>query len=275
MKFSTMTYTFARQPKHFDLERMLAFTAEHMDGIDFVTLHDRQAKELRKRTDDLGIPVVCHTFFAQDLASPDAAQRRKGVDECKRGIEAAVILGAPVAMIPTPGNAEVTREALRRRWIEGLKAAVPFALDAGVTLTVENFPGQDSPFVLADDFLEAQAEIPDLWLTYDNGNAGSGEDSAASFRQCAKQVVHAHFKDWDIVDTPTEGFRPMLDGRHYRPALIGEGNIDQRACLQAMVEAGYNRFVNIEYENQKYDPFEATRRAVEHLREIVAGIAMP
>ncbi len=273
MKLSTMTYTFSRQKEHFDLDRMLRFTAEYMDGIDFVTLHDRPAKELRARADDLGIPIACHTFFARTLPSEDPAERQQGIDQCKQGIEAAVILGAPVVMIPTLLPPDGTsRETWRRGWMEGLRHVMPLAQEAGVDLSIENFPGEHSAFVLASDFEEARAAIPGLKLTYDNGNAGSGENPAESFARCAAHVVHSHFKDWDIREEPEEGFKRMLDGRFYRPALIGEGDIDHRACLRAMRDAGYDRFINIEYEGNRYDPFEATRQAAEYLREILAGL---
>jgi len=215
--------------------------------------------------------VVCHTFFAGGLSSDATEEQSKALEECKKGIEAAVILGAPVIMIPTPGQ-DMDRNKLRQRWIKGLKSAVPLAADAGLTLTIENFPGDRSPFVLADDFLEAKNEIPELKLTFDSGNAGSGENPAESFSRCADNVVHAHFKDWVISEKPQDGYRPMLDGRFYRSALIGEGDIDNRSCLKAMKEAGYEGHINIEYENDKYDPFEATRRAVEYLRQVETEI---
>ncbi len=273
MKYSTMSYTFSRQPDHFDLEKMLAFTVKHMDGIDFVSLHGEEAGDLRKRCDDLAIPVVCHTFFAAGLPSLDPEERSEAVDLCKQGIEAAVELGAPAVMIPTPPVADVDRDVLRQRWIDGLKDVIGFAESAGIALTVENFPGATSPFVIADDFLEAQAEIPGLRLTYDNGNCAGGEDPAESFRKCADFAVHAHFKDWDISPVMDEanGFpanRKMMDGRYCRAALIGEGTIDHGSCLRAMQETGYEGFINIEYENNKYDPFDATLRAVEHLRSV-------
>ncbi len=267
MKYSTMSYTFSRQEKYFDMERMLRFTAEHMDGIDFVSLHGCEPSELKKMADDHGVRVVCHTFFARTLPSQDPEERRGAIDECKKGMEAAVILGAPVVMIPTPGQEGVDRGELRTRWIEGLHSVAPIAADAGVTLTVENFPGAGSPFVLAGDFLEAKAGIPDLRLTFDSGNAGSGEDPVGSFSRCAADVVHAHFKDWDVSQEQLYGYRPMLDGRYYRSALIGEGDIDNRGCLKAMKEARYDGFINIEYEGDRYDPFDATLRAVEYLRE--------
>ena len=101
MKLSMMSYTMARQPDYFDLAGMLKLTRElDLAGVDFVTLHDTLASDLRKMADDHGVPVVAHTFFA-DLNFPDAGGRQVGVDAAKRGLEDAVTLGAPVVMIRT------------------------------------------------------------------------------------------------------------------------------------------------------------------------------
>lgn len=268
MKFSTMSYTFSRQPDFLDLRKIMQFTAEHMDGIDLVGLHDKTAQDLRRLADDHAVRVVCHTMKASGLASTDPAARQEGLDDCKRGIEAALVLGAPIVMIPTGGSPGIPRGRWREQWIEGLREAVKIANAAGIILTVENFPGESSAFVLASDYHQARDEVAGLKLTFDNGNAGTGENAADSFRQCAEDVVHAHFKDWEITDKPSDGFRRMLDGRYYRGALIGEGQIDHLACLKAMREADYPGFINIEYEGNKYNPFEATRRATDYLREL-------
>jgi sugar phosphate isomerase/epimerase len=270
MKLSMMSYTMARQPEFFDLEAMFRLTRElNLEGIDLVTLHGRSAEDLRRMADDHGVPVVCHTFMA-DLNRPTAAARQPGVDDARRGIEAACVLGAPVAMIPTPPKPDEERTAARRRWIEGLRAVAGFSRRAGVTLTVENFPGAASPFVVAADVLEAVREVPGLKITYDCGNAAGGEDPTDSFTRCAEHVVHAHFKDWAPVES---GGMLMLDGRRYRPALIGEGSVDHRACLRAMEAAGYRGFINIEYEGNEYRPDEAVRRAAAYLRGIESGLS--
>lgn len=264
-----MSYTFARQPRYFDLAGMLDLGAElEMAGVDFVTLHDRKPRELRAMAEDRGLPVICHTFQAAGLGSSDAPARETAANDVKRGLEAAVDLGAPVVMIVPVPHEGVPRDVDRRNWIEGLKTVAVLAEDAGVALTVENFPGARSAFVTAADFLEAHAAVPSLKLTYDNGNAASGEPPAESFTQCAELVVHAHFKDWTIHDAECERGMKMLDGRYYRPALIGEGDIDHASCLRAMREAGYSGCIDIEYEGNEYPPAEAVRRAVAWLRKL-------
>lgn len=264
MKLCMMTYTMARQG--YKVEDFIRTAVDcGLKGIDWVTTYGRGPEELRKMSEDAGLEIACHTFFLGKFVAGEA----NWLDEAKRSVHDAVVLGAPVVMIPTPPRREtVDRNAYRREWIDALKQIAPLTDDAGIVLTVENFPGKYSPFVTADDFFEAQKEIPQLRLTYDNGNSASGEDPAVSFGACADYVAHAHFKDWDIIDSPAEGFREMLDGRYYRSALIGEGNVDTAACWKAMTEYGYRGYINIEYENNKYPADKAVRKAIEYLNSL-------
>lgn len=274
MKLSMMSYTMYRQVKEgpFDFKAMCALTRKlGMDAVDVVTLSGYSAKEVRGMLDGHGLKAACHTFFA-DLNFPDPAGRAVGVDAIKAGLETAVVLGAPVAMIPTPGKQGVPREVTRSRYIRGLQEACAFARQADVTLTVENFPGALSPFVVSGDVLEAVREVPGLKVTFDNGNAFTGgEDAAISFSRCAEHVVHCHFKDW--CHMPAGQGMQGLDGRWYAPDLIGEGLVDQRSVLQAMKAAGYKGYINIEYEGDKYPAGEAVAKVVRYLQDVMASLA--
>lgn len=273
MKLSVMSYTLSRRVKasDFDMVAMCRLTRElGLDGIDMVTTYGRDPRQIRRLLDDHGLKTVCHTFSA-DLNHPDAAARQAGLDAVKRGIEASVTLGTDKIMVVTPGRAGVPRDVSWRQWIAGLQEAMPLACQAGLTMTIENFPGADSPFVVSSDVLEAIREVPGLKLTFDNGNVlTGGEDPAESFRKCAEHVVHAHFKDWKVVAEP-EGFKG-LDGRRYEGALIGEGIVDHRRCLSAMKKAEYKSYINIEYEGSLYPPDEATRRAATYLQKWIATL---
>ena len=262
-----MSYTLARA-KDFDLNRMCALTNElKLEGVDMVTTYGRKPEEIRRMLDQHGLKTICYTFFA-DLIFPDTAGRQAGVDAIRQGIETAMILGADKVMIPTPGKKDVPRDLARRYIIRALQEALVVARQAGVTLTLENFPGAGSPFVISSDMLEAIREVPGLKITFDNGNVLlGGEDPAASFERCLPHVVHAHFKDW--VRVARGQGREGLDGRWYKAALIGEGLVDHKACLQAMKQAGYKGCINIEYEGNDYHPEEATRKAAGYLQTII------
>jgi sugar phosphate isomerase/epimerase len=260
MKLCMMSYTMARQGV--GVEDIVRCAEElGLEGIDWVTTHDRTARELRAMSDAAGLTVAAHTFIL--CTFPDGAQWR---DAARQGLDDAVTLGAPVVMIPTMSRPDMERTEFRSLWIDALAEIAPWAREAGVILTVENFPGLHSAFVTSDDFAAAKRRVPDMKLTFDNGNAAGGEDPVASFRACAADVVHIHLKDWTVRDAPVEGYHPMLDGRYFRPALIGEGDMPTAACWQAFREAGYDRFINVEYEGNEVPAAEAMRRAVGYLR---------
>ncbi|MBQ9771822.1 MAG: sugar phosphate isomerase/epimerase [Lentisphaeria bacterium] len=261
MKFSMMTYTLMRQ-KGFTPEDCVRTAVElKMDGIDWVTTYGRDPKELKKMSDDAGLTVAAHTFFV-----PGSCIEEK-ISNAERSLDDACILGAPLVMVPTAPLPNVKDAAdCRKQWIEILAKIAPLAEQRNLILTVENFPGIMSGFVTASDFYEAKAVIPSLKLTFDNGNAATGEDQIESLKRCIDDVVHVHFKDWDFSDTEQEGMSPMIDGRYRRPALIGEGGVDSKATLKTLEELGYNGFINIEYENNKYPADIAVRKALEYLR---------
>ena len=265
MKLAMMSYSVWNQKEYYDLKLMLDLTVElGMDGIDFVTLQDEAPKTLKSMCDDRGIPIVCYTFIV-DLNHPTPQTRRQAVEACKSEIESAMALAAPVVMIPTPGKSEYSPAESRRHWIDGLTEIAPIANDAGVILTIENFP---DTFFTAAYVREALQAVPGLKLTFDAGNAALGQDPVESFLQTTTETVHAHFKDWYIFDAPAKGLRETLDGRFYAPALIGEGDIPHKAIIAVMKETGYDGYINVEYQGHKYDPYEAIRRAVEYLRSL-------
>ena len=256
-----MTYTVMRQ-KTYTVEECVKIASDlKMDGIDWVTTYNRDPKELKKLSDDAGLPVVAHTFFLRDKAEPTF------IGTAERSLDAACVLGAPVVMIPPAPFPEITDPAEnRKRWCEVLAQVAPLAEARGLILTVENFPGAASAFVTAADFYEAKKQIPYLKLTYDDGNAATGEDPVESLKKCFKDVAHVHFKDWDFCDD--SGAIKMRNGKFGTAALIGEGDVPSAAVFKTLKELDYKGYINIEYESMKYKADEAIRRALEFLRNI-------
>ena len=166
--------------------------------------------------------------------------------------------------LPFPDVADPVEN--RKRWCDVLAQAAPLAEARGVSLTVENFPGVSSAFVTAADFYEAKRQVPYLKLTYDDGNAATGEDPVESLKKCFKDVAHVHFKDWDFCDD--SGAMKMRNGKFGTAALVGEGDIPSAAVFKTLKELDYKGYINIEYESMKYKADEAVRRALEFLRNI-------
>ena len=264
MKFSMMTYTLMRQGGFTPADCVRIAAELKMEGIDWVTTYGEDPALLRKMSVDAGLTVAAHTFFLR-LKEGETLK-----EVAERNLDNAAALGAPLVMIPTTPLAGVdSREESRKRWIDMLAQVSPLAGERNLTFTVENFPGVVSCFVTAEDFYKAKAQIPSLKLTFDNGNAATGEDQIASCKACIKDIVHVHLKDWERRESAEEGFRQMLDGAYYRPALIGEGVVDSVATLRTLKEEGYNGFINIEYENNTYRADEGVKKVLEYLRQAI------
>ena len=262
IKYSMMTYTLMRQKCFTPADCVRVASELKMAGIDWVTTYGEDPKVLRKMSDDAGLPVAAHTFFLR----PKEGETYLSVAE--RSLDDACVLGAPVVMIPPcPFSGVESREENRKRWCEVLAQVAEPARARGLVLTVENFPGAASPFVTAADFHEVQKQVPSLKLTFDNGNAATGEDQIESLKACFKDIVHVHLKDWERSAVPAEGMRQMADGAYYRAALIGEGVVDSRATVRELERSGYTGFVNIEYEGSKYRADEGVRKVLELLRQ--------
>jgi len=164
----------------------------------------------------------------------------------------------------------VPREEARKYALECLGVLAPYGKDQGVTVTIEHFPGFASPFTNSTDMNAAIAEVPDLRITYDNGNClTGGEEPANGFRNSADYIVFSHFKDFVEVE---ESARKGLDGKFYDGALIGEGLVHPRPCLEAMHEFGYEGYINFEYEGSKYTPEEAMRKGVPPLQAMIEEV---
>ena len=276
MKIAMMTYTMARGLKpgeRFDIEALCGFTRElELDAIDWVTTYGYDASEIRKVTDDYGLKNVCHTIPC-GINFPTPAERGAGCDALKTGIEAAVVLGADMVMLPVPGKEEFTREESFQNVIGGLGEVMDFADKAGVTVTVEHFPSFLSPFVVSADVNRAVQEIPQLRITYDNGNVTTGgEGTYEGFMNSADYIVHAHFKDFAVCSERDPEARRCLDGRYRRPVLLGDGAVDQLGSLRAMIDAGYTGYINFEYEGTEYSPRDATIEGVRRLRQMMASM---
>jgi len=273
MKFCMMSYTLSRQ--HYGVDDIIRITRScRMTAIDWVTTYGCSPRHLRRQCEAAGLTIACYTFFLTRLIEG----RTDWQDDAGRELSVAAELGVPLIMVPTPPIMGIgDRNENRCRWMDALAWILPRARNAGLTVSVENYPGSLSPFVTADDFLTARRDLPELMLTFDSGNAAGGEAPVTSLQRCLPYVVHVHFKDWTVGVNPAPGAQRMLDGRYYTPALVGEGGVDNAGCLAVLRQGGYQGMVNIEYESDVYPAEIAVKKAMAYLSTIpeAAGCFSP
>ena len=112
------------------LEKMKNWGCEAVEwGGDVVA----KAAECRKMADDAGLEssAICWGSHNGDLCSEDESKRQPGVDDLKKAIEAAGILGARgVIYVPAfNGQTKLTNQEIRARCLEFLPDVAAFAVE--------------------------------------------------------------------------------------------------------------------------------------------------
>ena len=277
VKISMMTYTMARGLKKgepFDVKSLCQFTARTQARRGGLVRHLRPRPARGPEDDGRSRPenLLLHLQMRLQLSRRDGA--RAGPRGIPEGVETAALLGADKVMLPVSGKKERTREESFRNVMNGIREVIGLADKAGVTVTIENFPNYLSPFISSADVNRAVAELPQLRITFDNGNvATAGEGAYDGFRNSAKWVVHAHSKDFKVCGETEQGAMRCFDGKFRSAALVGDEDVDQLGGLRAMKEAGYKGCINFEYEGNDLTPHDATIVGVRRLREWIASLA--
>ena len=214
-----------------------------MDAIDWISTHDTDPALLRKISEDAGLKIVAHTMIKEKFLNYDKTY----MDDFKASLEDAVIMGAPVMMLPPfPRKGDTTMEEDRNAWIEYYAQAYPLAKQAGVVLTLESTGYYNSPITTADEVLQVLNAVPGLKLTFDHGNTATADDPVAAYHSLKDYIVHMHLKDWKIYDTPQADTTPKRNGKHFADMLIGEGDLDIRTFWDQVDARCKELYVNLE-----------------------------
>ena len=211
--------------------------------------------------------LSCSNHFGQR----DEAASAEHVELVKGWLELAAKVEAPVSRIF--GGADLPfdqrdnpreKAAARQRLLRDLEQVVPVAEKLGVVLALENhgsFPGLGEE--QAD--LVRTIDSPYLRATVDVGNymqvGGVPHEEVAV---AAPYAAYVHYKDFTRVpdDSKPVGYR-------CQGATLGDGEVDLKACYQALVTAGYDGFIALEYEGQEEEA-TGVARSIEAMRASMA-----
>ncbi len=274
MRFSLMTYTVhAGQPgglqtleEMADFARGLEFEALELSARD---LAGREPAEIAELCGARGLEISCINGPA-DLAAADDAGFEAGLVQARELTDAAAEMGCPVIML-IPGRAASEDDLPRaaQRIAQGLSQAVKYAAERHIAVTIEDFPNPLAPYASIDQVRYLLNWAPGLKLTYDCGNwVVGGDDPVEALYAFPGDIVNAHIKEWE--PDPNEARIQTPDG-WLRGGLHGEGVLDQRAILTALVDIRFEGFLAFEYEGV-LDHLDATRRGMDYLRGLLAEI---
>jgi sugar phosphate isomerase/epimerase len=200
----------------------------------------RKSGELA-RNSGLSIVSLCRGGF---FPSTDSGKRRSALDDNRRAIEEAALLGAPMVVLVCGAEPGQSLEDSRKQIQDGIEAVLPDAKAANVKLAIEPLhpmyadtrsaintlaQANDMAELISSPFVGVAVDVYHLWW-----------DPAleTEIKRCGKNnhLFAFHICDWSV---PT---KDMLNDR----GLMGDGCIPINKIRGWVEETGFNGFNEVE-----------------------------
>jgi len=196
------------------------------------------------RSEGLRVSSLCRGGW---FSAPTAEERRKRVEDNRRAIEEAALLGAPVLVIVSgPANGQTLEDA-RKTVLDGLREVLPDAERAGVTVGIEPlhpmYAAERSVVVTlkqANDMAE-QLASPAAGVVVDAFHVWWDPEVMVQIERARGKIAGFHVSDWPV---PLPG---ILMGR----TMMGDGVIELRKLRHAVEAAGYDGPIEVEIFNEE------------------------
>ncbi len=287
MKIGVSSYSFNRYFKDpgYTVAQAIKATAEiGFTGFEMLPRYFAERKstpaacrELKKMLGDAGLDLPCYTLGCE-FALPEGPERRAVIDEIKREIDMAVVMGAKVCRIeaswgPKP-PVEFTFAEATERVVRATKEVAEHALKLGVRLGLENHGSYMGSYrhvamLIREVKSDAYGAVPDIgnFFVVD-------EDPLVAVRDLAKYAIHVHAKDFlrrPPGAQPGEGWWKSVGGYWNQGAAVGEGDVPVKACLAALKKKGYTGYLAVEHESPE-DPIEGLKRSRANIERFLSEI---
>jgi|SRR5688572_14514443 len=244
--------------------------------LDPFRLDHEEVARVRRRAEELGLELTLETGarFLLDplrkhqpnLLDPDRAARERRTELLLRHVDLAADLGASVVSLwagAAPGGAvgdrrgqEEAHEQLWQRLCDGLRPILARAREQGVQLAFEPEPGmfveRPSGYVALVERLGSDGDTLGLCLDLGHCHATRDLPVADVVRSLAQRLVLVQLDD-------------CKTGEHVH-RMFGEGDLDLRAALSALLEVGFDGVAAVELSRDSHRGPEAAREAWKHLR---------
>jgi sugar phosphate isomerase/epimerase len=212
-------------------------------------LENKNIKQTAQLIRDRGLDIVslCRGGF---FPSADASKRNQAIDENKRVIEEAAILGAPHIVMVCGADPRQSLEDSRKQIRDGIQAILPEARAAGVKLAIEPlhpmYAGDRSAINTLKQANDMASEINSEYVgvALDVYHIWWDPDLATEIQRCGAmdKIFAFHICDWKVNTSD------LLNDR----GLMGEGCIPIRDIRSQVEEAGYTGFIEVEIFSNYY-----------------------
>ena len=248
-------------------------------GVEGVELLDFFWKDLptemplvRAALQDTGLEVGVYSVANNFVSEHESVRVAQG-QKIRDGVDQAVGFGAKtVRVFGGDIDPQFTYEQCLLWIIDGLKNAAAYAYDQGVTLALENHGQLAGRSDQVETILNAVGS-PALKANPDTGNfLLVHQPSHVAVAALAPRAAMCHFKDFHVVPDNYTGFAYTgTEGLKFAGTAIGEGDVDLADCVTALHQAGFDGWLNIEYEGEE-DPISAVSRSVDYTRKLLRTV---
>jgi sugar phosphate isomerase/epimerase len=190
---------------------------------------------------------ISGTAIGNNFSHPKGPKREAEIEETKKWIDRAALLGAPHIRVFAGVTKEIPRDEADKLVISALEETCEHAGKKGVFLGLENHDSIGS----ADTLIPMVQAVKSKWIgiNLDSGNFKT-DDPYKDFERCVPYAVNVQFK--------TELGKGTKDG-------VREA--DMKRFTRILKDQGYQGWVALEYE-AKEDPWTAVPRLLGEMREL-------
>lgn len=243
--------------------------------IDVSYFHAAAAAEVRALTERTGVAISALGYYPNPLA-PDPAERQVYLDQLRRVIDAAALLGLNTVNTFVGRDPARSVEANWPLFQEVWPPLVSYAAEQNISIGIENCP----MFFTNDEWPGGKnlATSPAIWrrmfaeisdqhfgLNYDPSHMiWQQMDEVRPIAEFGPRLRHVHAKDarLDRAKLDDVGILAVpLD--YHTPKLPGLGSVRWGPFFSALTEAGYTGPVCVEVEDRAYEhSLEGRKRAL-------------
>jgi sugar phosphate isomerase/epimerase len=256
--------------------------------VDVANFGAAEAAEVRSIVEAVGVEISGLGYYPNPLA-PDAEEAEKSIEQIKKVIAAAPLLGA--RQVNTFVGRDWTKSVAKNwpRFLEVWRPLVALAEERGVRIGIENcpmlftrdeWPGGKNLAVSPAIWRRMFEDIPSshFGLNFDPSHfVWQQMDYLKPLREFADRIFHVHAKDVRVdrerLDDVGILATPLV---YHTPKLPGLGDVDWGQFFSVLGDTGYRGPVCVEVEDRAYeDSLEARkaslRQSAVFLRNYVPG----
>ncbi len=251
--------------------KAFGFDAVEMDAARLA----EDGEALLQSARDAGLRVNCvNTFFNFGAKEDSAADDDAAIDTAL----AAVRNAGSEKILAIPGfltDAEMQRGSAafvrrRERMAESMRKLCGKAAETGVTVLMEDFDLDRTPFYNAEELLWFMEHVEGLRCAFDTGNfLYAEEDASEALEKLLPYIGLVHCKDRGLL--PNDGDpKETVSGRKLYPVAVGGGEIDIGGIVRRVLDSGFTGTFAAEHYGSKHQ-LRDMERSAQTLRRILGS----